>query len=223
MSPVLVCRSISQRFGPRDVLVNIDLTLSPGEVLVVRGPSGVGKSTLLRIAAGLTPPTRGSVSMHATRVGVVFQEPRLLPWRTALDNVALPLVACGCPGKEARDKARRMLHRMELNGFSTAHPHELSGGMRQRVSLARALAIEPELLFLDEPFTGLDPKLRQTMLRHLEQYLDQSGAATMHVTHDLVEIPSTATRVLHLTPRGPEFEPAPRHRATNHTHSQPEE
>ncbi|MEA4855390.1 ATP-binding cassette domain-containing protein [Solidesulfovibrio sp.] len=175
-------------------------------MLAVLGPSGIGKSTLLRLAARLSRPTSGTVMLAVRRIGFVFQEPRLLPWRTALENVALPLLAMGVPLEQARTRAAAMLGRMGLAAFATSCPETLSGGMRQRVSLARAFVVEPELLLLDEPFTGLDPELRLSMRRHLDALLAASGAASLHVTHDIGDIPVRTNRILRLTAAGVRFE-----------------
>ncbi len=207
MNPVLVFSKVGKRYRGRDILSGLDFSLGSGEILAVRGPSGIGKSTLLRLAAKLSRPTSGMVTLAARRIGFVFQEPRLLPWRTALENVALPLLALGLDAPRARGKAGDMLDRMGLSAFTNARPDELSGGMRQRVSLARAFAVDPELLFLDEPFTGLDPELRASMRRLLDAFLTASGAAALHVTHDIRDIPAATRRVLHLKAAGAVFEP----------------
>ncbi|EFL52432.1 ABC transporter related protein [Solidesulfovibrio fructosivorans JJ]] len=206
MIPVLVFSEVGKHYRGREVLSGLDLTLEPGEILAILGPSGIGKSTLLRLAAGLDRPNRGTVTLAARRLGFVFQEPRLLPWRTALENVALPLLAQGIPPRSARERAAAMLARLELAAFAGAYPDMLSGGMRQRVSLARAFVVEPELLLLDEPFTGLDPELRRAIRRTLETLLAASGAAALHVTHDIEDIPAATRRILRLTAAGPCFE-----------------
>lgn len=155
--------------------------------MALTGPSGTGKSTLARIASGLVQPHYGSVFISAMRIGFVFQEPRLLPWRTALENVMLPL---SVPVHTAKQRALIMLQSMELGDAAHLYPNQLSGGMRQRVSLARALAIEPDLLILDEPFTGLDNVLRDNLKTLLERTLHTAGgkAAIMQVTHHVEDI-----------------------------------
>jgi len=207
MIPVLAFSGVGKHYRGRAVLSSLDLTLEPGEILAILGPSGIGKSTLLRLAAGLDRPSQGTVTLATRRLGFVFQEPRLLPWRTALENVALPLLAQGIPPRPARERAAAMLARLELAAFAGAYPDMLSGGMRQRVSLARAFVVEPELLLLDEPFTGLDPELRRAIRRTLETLLAASGAAALHVTHDIGDIPAATSRILRLTAAGPCFEP----------------
>ncbi len=206
MNPVVVFSGVGKRYRGRAVLSGLDLTLEAGEILAILGPSGIGKSTLLRLAAGLDRPNQGTVILAARRLGFVFQEPRLLPWRTALENVALPLLAQGVPSRSAREKAAAMLARLGLAAFAEASPDMLSGGMRQRVSLARAFVVEPELLLLDEPFTGLDPELRRAIRRYLDALLDEAGAAALHVTHDIEDIPAATRRILRLTAAGTCFE-----------------
>ncbi|WP_052360145.1 ABC transporter ATP-binding protein [Solidesulfovibrio alcoholivorans] len=206
MNPVVVFSGVGKRYRGRAVLSGLDLTLEAGEILAILGPSGIGKSTLLRLAARLERPSQGAVTLAARRLGFVFQEPRLLPWRTALENVALPLLAQGIPPRAARERAAAMLARLELAAFAQASPDTLSGGMRQRVSLARAFVVEPELLLLDEPFTGLDPELRRAIRCTLNALLAASGAAALHVTHDIEDIPAATNRLLRLTALGAHFE-----------------
>ncbi|MBG0775912.1 MAG: ABC transporter ATP-binding protein [Desulfovibrionaceae bacterium] len=215
VEPVLDFRNVSVRRGARTIFRDLDLRLAPGEVVGILGPSGVGKSTLLRVAAGILPASGGLARVEARRIGFVFQEHRLLPWRTALDNVALPLVAAGRTWRMARRRAARLLERTGLAAHLEDFPVRLSGGMRQRVSLVRALAVEPDLLLLDEPFTGLDPELRQDMRELLETRLaagspahDEADgglrrpAAVLHVTHDAPELLPSTARVLRLGPDG---------------------
>lgn len=206
MTPTLVFSGVGKRYRGRDVLAGLDFSLKPGEILAILGPSGIGKSTLLRLAARLSRPSSGMVSLAVRRIGFVFQEPRLLPWRTTLENVALPLQAMGMIPSQARSKAADMLAHMDLAAYTQAYPHALSGGMRQRVSLARAFVVDPELMLLDEPFTGLDPELRLSMRRSLDALLAESGAAALHVTHDIGDIPAGTNRILRLTATGASFE-----------------
>lgn len=196
--PVLVFEAAAKAHAGRTVLPPTDLVLAPGELLAVTGPSGAGKSTLLRLAAGLMAPDSGRVLVTAARVGFAFQEPRLLPWLSALDNAALPLLALGQPRSQARARAAGLLDALGLDGFHAHYPARLSGGMRQRVNLARALVLEPRLLLLDEPCTGLDEALKQDVRALLERQLLATGAASVLVTHDPADLPRRPCKTLAL-------------------------
>jgi ABC-type sulfate/molybdate transport systems ATPase subunit len=167
------------------LLEGIDLAIPAGTVTALMGPSGCGKSTLVALAAGLLTPDAGQVQRSSRRLGIVFQDPALLPWRTALDNVAFALIALGLPRAERRARARKMLAAV---GLSTAdmekYSRQLSGGMRQRVALARALVIEPDLLLCDEPFSALDALVADDLRRRLREVHDRTGLTTLIVTHD---------------------------------------
>ncbi len=154
------------------------------------GPSGCGKTTLLRIALGLQRPDAGTVENAFIRPAAVFQEPRLLPWRTALENVDLVL----SDGPDTREKARGWLERLELGEAAALYPSELSGGMQQRVSLARALAFGPDLLVLDEPFKGMDEALRERVIALVSRVLPQ--AALLLATHSEEEADALGCRIL---------------------------
>lgn len=182
--PLLQFRSV--RFGYQaPVLSGIDFDVEAGSITAMMGPSGSGKSTLLALAAGLLMPEAGAVHRRSTRLGMVFQDPALLPWRSALDNVAFPLIALGLRQRERRDRARTMLAAVGLSGDDAGkYPRQLSGGMRQRVALARALVIEPDLLLCDEPFSALDALVRAELWRIVRNIHDRSGLTMLIVTHD---------------------------------------
>ncbi len=195
MTPLISLRDAQYGYSGRVVLTGIDLDVFPGESVVITGPSGEGKSTLVRMASGLVKPLSGLVATNTTRIGFVFQEPRLLPWRNALENVLLPLKDSGSHHKS---EALRLLRDMGLAGAESLYPEQLSGGMRQRVSLARALIIKPTLLILDEPFTGLDHELRESMKGLLESAVCGKGIGILQITHHLEDILTGATRIFRL-------------------------
>lgn len=176
----------------------LNVTVSAGSVLAMTGPSGAGKTTLLRTLAGLTPPDGGEVVQPGGRVGVVFQEARLLPWRTALDNVAVVL-----PGgvDERRRQARRWLEKVGLADAITVLPAQLSGGMRQRVAIARAFAIEPSVVYVDEPFSALDTALASRLREELAALIHDSHLVAVWITHDRTEADAVGTA--HLALDGP--------------------
>jgi len=182
--PLLQFRGV--RFGYQaPVLRGIDLDVEAGSITAVMGPSGSGKSTLLALAAGIITPDAGEVHRRSTRLGMVFQDPALLPWRSALDNVAFPLIALGQHKRERRERARAMLANVGLSGDDAGkYPRQLSGGMRQRVALARALVIEPDLLLCDEPFSALDALVRAELWRIVRDIHARSGLTMLIVTHD---------------------------------------
>ena len=208
------CRDISVRFftDRRSVtaLKGVDLDVAAGEFMSLLGPSGCGKSTFLRVVADLIAPTSGSVQVlgvtpDAARlrrdIGFVFQDAALLPWRTALQNVELPLeVARGrtVSNKAARATPRELLHLVGLTGSENAYPHELSGGMRQRVSIARALVTDPRILLMDEPFGALDEITRDRLNEELLRVWRELGMTVLFVTHSIYEAAFLAQRVLML-------------------------
>jgi len=182
----------------------------PGEILALIGPSGCGKSTLLNILSGLLAPDAGELFIDGTparqfddwrRVAYMFQEDRLLPWRTVRDNVAFGLESARLPLAERRRRAAAALSLVGLEAVATAWPHELSGGMRSRVALARSLAVRPTLLLMDEPFSRLDPETRSQMHDELLRIHAGSGMTVIFVTHDMEEAVVLADRILRLVPR----------------------
>ncbi|GIL41114.1 ABC transporter ATP-binding protein [Roseiterribacter gracilis] len=193
--------ALTYRNGVR-ALDGVSLDVADGAFVALLGPSGCGKSTLLRLIAGLEKPSRGSVSgAENTSVGFVFQDPTLMPWADALTNARLALDLAHMPRLEADARARDALHAVGLRGFETALPAELSGGMRMRVSLARALAPEPRLLLLDEPFAALDEITRFKLNDDLRTIWMQRKCTVLFVTHSVFESAYLATRVAVMTAR----------------------
>lgn len=198
--------------GPAAVtaLRDIDLQVRAGEFVCLLGASGCGKSTLLNLVAGLDAPTTGRVELATTRPSFMFQEAALLPWLTAGRNVELPLQLAGLGRRERRDRAAELLELVRLSGQDTKRPHELSGGMRQRVSLARALAAAtstadgaalPGLLLMDEPFAALDAITRDVLQNELLRVWEATGITVLFVTHDVREAVRLAQRVVLLSSR----------------------
>lgn len=204
MSTIITLENIHKSFGNRQVITEFNLTVKQGETIGMLGPSGIGKSTILRMIAGLEMPDMGHINVNSTHIGYVFQESRLLPWDTTLNNVILPLCAQGMNKATARKRAQHYLQLMELAEFEDTYPHQLSGGMRQRVALARAFAISPDILLLDEPFTGLDKPLKESMRQLLEAGLENTSTAVIHVTHDPTELLDRTHRIVHLEQQGQE-------------------
>jgi NitT/TauT family transport system ATP-binding protein len=189
-------------------LDGIELTVGLGEFVAMVGPSGCGKSTLLRILGGLVVPTEGWVHLDGRplasprrQVSYLFQTVNLMPWRTALRNVTLPLEVAGAPRAQSERRARDLLALVGLEGFEMAYPRELSGGMAQRVAIARALAADPEVLLLDEPFGALDALSREQMNVELMRIWQARRVTAVMVTHDLEEAVFVADRVLVMSPR----------------------
>ncbi len=184
------------------VLDGIDLTVQHGAVTALMGPSGCGKSTMVAIAAGLLQPASGHVRLASRRTAVMFQDPLLLPWRTTLNNVAFALKADGVAAAERRERARAVLATVGLAGEELRRfPRQLSGGMRRRVALARALVVEPDLLLLDEPLSGLDAELAQQMLALVRRIIEERGVSALVVTHDAGEAAGLAGQIVQLSPR----------------------
>ncbi|WP_323018605.1 ABC transporter ATP-binding protein [Castellaniella sp.] len=194
---LLSLRQLGHRFGLAPVLSGVSLDLHAGETLALVGPSGCGKSTLLHIAAGLLEPSEGRVRSTFRGVGCVFQQPRLMPWKNAADNIALGLKGLGLPAAARRRRAMEWATRMGLNEADAhKYPHELSGGMQSRVALGRALAVAPDLLLLDEPFSALDVGLKQELYGLLRKQVEHAGAAVLMITHDLMEAVRLADRIV---------------------------
>ena len=188
-----------------EALSGVSLEMEDGEFLSVLGPSGCGKSTLLRLIAGLTRPTGGSIEWASgeagTDLGFVFQEPTLMPWATALANVALPLKLRGMTRSEREARAVAALDSVGLKGFERVWPRELSGGMKMRVSLARALVVQPRLLLMDEPFAALDEITRHRLNGDLLRLWRQSGLTVVFVTHSVFESVFLSQRIVVMAAR----------------------
>ncbi len=196
----LTAVNISHDFENLPVLVDISLEIEAGAFVALVGPSGVGKSTFLRIMAGLLTPTKGIVQFaggnHEEPIGLVFQKDNLMPWRSAYDNVRLPLELQGINGREADKRVREMLNLVGLAGFEQSFPAQLSGGMAQRVALARALVHEPTFLLLDEPFGALDALTRERMGLELLRIWRAMPVTVFMVTHSIHEAVFLADEVL---------------------------
>ncbi len=191
---------IGHAYLGRTVVERFDLAVEPGEVVALAGPSGCGKTTVLQIAADLVAPLRGQLRRCYARHAVVFQEPRLLPWMTTAENIGYGLRIAGKPWREAT--ARRAAEVGLLPNDLAKYPAELSGGMRQRAAVARALAVDPEMIFLDEPFSAVDVGLRRDMQDLLIAAAAREGFSALFVTHDLWEAARVADRLLLMSSRG---------------------
>ncbi|CAB3640598.1 Bicarbonate transport ATP-binding protein CmpD [Achromobacter mucicolens] len=210
--PVLQARAVSvsyqTRRGSIDALRDVDLAVDEGEFVTILGPSGCGKSTLLKLAAGLLAPTRGHVEVGGAVVtgpsrdiGVAFQKPTLLPWRTVLDNVLLPSETAGERGADAERRARELLDLVGLRDFAGNYPNELSGGMQQRVGLARMLQRDPRLLLMDEPFAALDAMTREALTLELQRIWMRDRKSVLFITHSIAEAVMLSDRVLVMSAR----------------------
>ncbi len=196
--------------GAVHALAHIDLAITPGEFVALIGPSGCGKTTLLRVIADLEPLSTGQVQVNgmsprqarlARAYGYVFQSPALFPWRTVLANVMLPLQIQGRSAAECQAVALEQLARVGLQGFERKYPWQLSGGMQQRVSIARALGFEPRILMMDEPFGALDEITRERLNEQLQQLWQRERRTVLFVTHSIAEAVYLATRIVVMSPR----------------------
>jgi NitT/TauT family transport system ATP-binding protein len=190
------------------VLDDLSLAVRPGELLCLLGPNGCGKTTLLRILAGLDAPDDGEVLVDGAAadrqsdlqrirpaVGIVFQEPRLLPWKTATQNIAICLAPLGLSGDHANRRAAEYLDLVGLHGFGGYHPTQLSGGMQQRAAIARALAVEPAILLMDEPFSALDPETRRDQQQAVVEIWRATRKTIVFITHSIEEALAVGTRI----------------------------
>jgi NitT/TauT family transport system ATP-binding protein len=201
---LLTLADVGKRFANGvEALSDLSLEIAEGEFVSLLGPSGCGKSTALRLIAGLIALDAGKITWNGVRpeMGFVFQEPTLMPWTDALANARLPLDLKRVPRGEANDRAEAALARLGLRGFETAHPRELSGGMKMRVSIARALAAKPKLLLMDEPFAALDEITRAKLNDDLLALAREDGITVIFVTHSVTESAYLSDRVLVMGPR----------------------
>jgi NitT/TauT family transport system ATP-binding protein len=191
-------KNVSRSFDGALILNHVSFEIDSNETIAVLGPSGSGKTTLLKLIAGLLKPDSGTISLSSRHIGYVFQDYRLLPWRTALGNIVLVLKAGGMAREEAESKARSWLDRLGLKDFYDYYPAQLSGGMIQRVSIARAFAIKPEIMLMDEPLSNLDAGLADSLLRELKEVLEDYHTTTVYVTHEYAESLFIAHRIFQL-------------------------
>jgi NitT/TauT family transport system ATP-binding protein len=207
-------RNVTMRFaeaGRGDAFTairNVSFSVGDGEVVSLIGPSGCGKSTLLNIGSGLTKPSEGAAFVDGVRVegpnahvAFMLQKDLLLPWRTVIQNVMFGVEIQGLPLTERRRRAQNLLANFNLAEFSNHYPHQLSGGMRQRVALARTLAVDPHVLLLDEPFSAVDAQTRMALQNDLAQTLKQAGKTALLITHELMEAVTLSDRVLVMSRR----------------------
>lgn len=200
---------VSKSFGSVPVLIDQSLEVAEGEFVALLGPSGCGKSTLLQIINGLTSVDAGRVVLDGQDVtgksgtgrGMVFQGADLFPWRSALENVAFGLEVMGVPRKERLERARHYLHLVGLKGFEDAWPHQLSGGMQQRVAICRSLVLDPKILLMDEPFSALDALTREELQFELRRIHRHTGKTILFVTHSISESVLLADRIVVMAPR----------------------
>ncbi len=192
--------NVTQQFGSVPALAEVNLAVRVGEFVCLIGPSGCGKTSLLRILAGLARPTSGTAHLTG-RVATIFQGQSLFPWRTAVDNVAYGLELAGMPTARRREIAIEQLRRVGLERFARAYPHTLSGGMQQRVNIARALAVNPDVLLMDEPFGSLDEQTRIQMQEQLVALWQGSGKTVLFVTHSVDEAVAMGDRVCVMSAR----------------------
>jgi len=213
-SPVIETSDLSLTFetgdGPVHALSNISLTINKGEFVSLIGPSGCGKTTLMRVIADLEQPTEGSISVngmspHEARLkrayGYVFQAPALYPWRTIGKNIALPLEIMGYSKEERAERVKKGLDLVNLTGFEKKFPWQLSGGMQQRASIARALSFDPDLLLMDEPFGALDEIVRDKLNEQLLRLWEKTQKTVVFVTHSIPEAVFLSTKIVVMSPR----------------------
>ena len=194
--------------APTVALDGLSLDIAGGEIVALIGPNGCGKSTFLRVASGLLAPERGRITLDGRRIsepddriGLVFQEPRLLPWRTTARNITYPLELAGWSAERRRTRLAELLHAVGLEAAAGLRPVQMSGGMRQRAAIARSLALSPDVLLLDEPFSSLDALTRERFNLELLRLQERTGTTIVIVTHSIPEAILVADRVIVMTPR----------------------
>lgn len=206
----VLLQGVGKVFGEGESQVNavdnVSLKIEPGEFIVLLGPSGCGKTTILRMIGGLERPTSGKLeflgaSQAGADIAIAFQDPRLFPWMSVAENISLPLRLRGVSASDRRDRARDLSALVGLTGFEDASPNALSGGMKQRASIARALSVEPGTLLLDEPFGALDAMTRDQMNLELQRIWMTTGATIVLVTHSINEAVFLGDRIVLLSPR----------------------
>jgi len=208
MIPPITCHQLEKAFGSLPVLKNINISINPGDFISIIGPSGCGKTTLLRIIAGLEKPSSGECCSFGSLIqgpslerAIVTQDYSLFPWLTAQKNIEIALINTVLDKHQRVETARKWLGTLELLEFSGSYPHQLSGGMRQRVAIARSLSVKPKILLMDEAFGALDEHTRFRMRDILLKIWKEMGLTVVFVTHDIEEATYLANRVMVMTPR----------------------
>lgn len=203
MNPLISFESASLDFGGITIMRAFNIDMHAAEYLAITGPSGAGKTSLLRLTAGLIAPSKGHIQRcDNLHFGLVAQQPCLLPWRKTWENIAIPLVSKGLSWKQAMERSSSLLRELNLEQAGDLWAGALSGGMARRVSIARAIAVEPHALLLDEPFTGLDADARETTRSLIMRFVKQHRPLVLHVTHNPLELQHQATRTILCTGTG---------------------
>lgn len=203
---ILELKHLQKKFQDREILKSINLSLQAGEFLCLLGPSGCGKSTLLRLMAGLEEPTQGTITWGDKNFAFVFQEAQLLSWRNVLENTRLPLELKNTQSQEEQNLvAQKALEKVSLGGAKHQFPHELSGGMKMRVSIARALSASPKILFMDEPFSSLDEVTRFQLQKQLRALCEKENLSVVFVTHSTYEAAFLADRIVMMSAKQGHF------------------
>jgi NitT/TauT family transport system ATP-binding protein len=211
-APIITVSSASEIYQTRNgaviALDEVDLSVRKGDVISLVGPSGCGKSTLLKMIAGLIPPTTGTVTINGTTAsagrsdcGIMLQSAVMLPWRSTLENIMLPIEVLGLDKSAARSRAAELIEMVGLQGFENKRPWELSGGMQQRASLARLLIFEPDVLLMDEPFAALDEFTRERLDQEVASLQQRLNRTIVYVTHNIAEAVALSDEVIVMTPR----------------------